>query len=300
MLNFKDSIFEGAETGGNLIIMLDKHKENNRKTKILEISNLEHFTERINYSFIEQKLFKEDDGCRFNIEFTDNTLIDKITSNTIPLGNIVKFYQGIITGDNDKFIVKKKSHALHEPILRGRDINKYCYSFDENFVLFDPKKLWSNTNEKMFRVKEKIINRQTGSQLIGAYDNKGYFSLDSTHVQVLVDQNYSIKFILAFFNSKLLNYYYNNRVNESGRVFAQVKIVVLKILPIKMATASEQAPFIEIVDKILAITKSSDYLENSVKQKQVKEYEGRIDRMIYKLYELTPEEIEIVENSIKK
>jgi hypothetical protein len=46
------------------------------------------------------------------------------------------------------------------------------------------------------------------------------------------------------------------------------------------------------------ITKSSDYLENPVK-KEVKEYEKQIDQLVYKLYDLTPEEIKIVENSVK-
>jgi hypothetical protein len=288
LLNFKDSIFEGAETGGNLIIVLDKHKEKNRKIKALEISSLEDFNERLVYNSIEQKLFREDDGSRFVIESTDNNLISKITSNSIPLGNIVKFYQGIITGDNDKFIAKTKSHALHAPILRGKDINKYYYSFDNNFVLFDPKKLWSNTNEEMFRVKEKIINRQTGSQLVGAYDDKGYFSLDSTHVQVIIDQNYSLKFILALFNSRLLNYYYNDRVNESGRVFAQVKIVVLKTLPIKITDAAKQKPFITLVDRILAVKGRNLHADTSKE-------ESAIDEMVYKLYGLTEEEVRVVE-----
>jgi hypothetical protein len=194
----------------------------------------------------------------------------------------------IQAGDNDKFIVKKKNHAFHEPILRGRDINKYYYSFSNNFVLFDPKKLWSNTNEKMFRVKEKIINRQTGSQLIGAYDNKGYFSLDSTHVQILVDQSYSLKFILALFNSKLLNYYYNNRVNESGRVFAQIKIVILKTLPIKMTTAFEQIPFIDLVDRILAAKRANPQADTSTLERE-------IDQLVYQSYGLAEEEIGIVE-----
>jgi glyoxylase-like metal-dependent hydrolase (beta-lactamase superfamily II) len=35
-------------------------------------------------------------------------------------------------------------------------------------------------------------------------------------------------------------------------------------------------------------------------QAKVKEYEKQIDELVYKLYELTPEEIEIVENSSKK
>ena len=58
-------------------------------------------------------------------------------------------------------------------------------------------------------------------------------------------------------------------------------------------------PFIKIVDKILAITGSGDYLENPAKQAKVKEYEKQIDQMVYQLYDLTPEEIKIVENSNK-
>jgi len=60
---------------------------------------------------------------------------------------------------------------------------------------------------------------------------------------------------------------------------------------------SEQKPFIEIVDKILAITKSGDYLENHENKTQVKQYEKQIDPMVYKLYNLTDEEIKIVESN---
>jgi len=51
----------------------------------------------------------------------------------------------------------------------------------------------------------------------------------------------------------------------------------------------------DIVDKILAITKDDDCLQNSVKQAQVKEYEKQINQLVYKLYVLTEEEIKNVE-----
>ena len=43
------------------------------------------------------------------------------------------------------------------------------------------------------------------------------------------------------------------------------------------------------------ITKPCDYLENTAKKEEVKEYEKQIDQMVYKLYELTSNEIKIVE-----
>ena len=57
---------------------------------------------------------------------------------------------------------------------------------------------------------------------------------------------------------------------------------------------------VNIVDKILAITKDEDYLQNSQKQAKVKEYEHQIDQIVYKLYGLTEEEIKIVEDFEKR
>ncbi|MFH1097593.1 MAG: hypothetical protein V1749_08865 [Candidatus Desantisbacteria bacterium] len=58
-------------------------------------------------------------------------------------------------------------------------------------------------------------------------------------------------------------------------------------------------PFITLVDRILAITKDDDYLQNETKQSKVKELEHQIDRLVYNLYGLTEEEIAIVEESVK-
>ena len=57
-----------------------------------------------------------------------------------------------------------------------------------------------------------------------------------------------------------------------------------------------------IVNQILAITSRKDYdpKANSEPNKKVHEYEKQIDEMVYKLYDLTNEEIKIVENFNKK
>jgi len=52
-----------------------------------------------------------------------------------------------------------------------------------------------------------------------------------------------------------------------------------------------------ILDQFLSLTQSDDYLQNSQKQAKVKEYERQIDQLVYKLYELTEDEIRIVEEN---
>ena len=60
---------------------------------------------------------------------------------------------------------------------------------------------------------------------------------------------------------------------------------VIKI-PIKQITPKEQKPFIKLVDKILEQKKIG---------KDTSELENKIDAMVYRLYELTDDEIKIVE-----
>ena len=83
-------------------------------------------------------------------------------------------------------------------------------------------------------------------------------------------------------------------VPKAGGFFIY-KVMFLKKIPIISANPATQRPFIELVDKILAITKDDDYLDNPAKQAKVKEYEKQIDRLVYDLYGLTQEEIAIVE-----
>ena len=53
--------------------------------------------------------------------------------------------------------------------------------------------------------------------------------------------------------------------------------------------------FIKIVDTILSLTQSDNYMQNKEKQAKVKEYEKQINQQVYQLYDLIPEEIKIVE-----
>jgi len=49
-------------------------------------------------------------------------------------------------------------------------------------------------------------------------------------------------------------------------------------------------------NKKLLQNRIENYLQNPQKQSKVKKYETKIDHLVYKLYNLTPEEIKIVES----
>jgi len=110
------------------------------------------------------------------------------------------------------------------------------------------------------------------------------------------DNNMSLKYVLGILNSKLTWYY----IRKNFKRYQGRHTVDLEDIPILKVPEEKQKPFIEIVDKILVITKDVDYLQNEIKQAKRKEYERQIDQMVYKLYGLTDDEIEIVENFHKK
>ncbi len=288
--NFTEEIFEHANIGGVVIFRIDK-SQNENQIKYTEINDVSKFQTK-KHSVINKEKILTSYLNKFYSHTKIFTLLNKIKEcDTINLGNIVKSYQGIITGNNKKFLSNKKTSSKHEKILRGKDIQQYRYNFNKNFIYFKPEELWSNTNTNYFYKSEKLISRQTADGLIACYDNNKMLTLDSTHIHFLENEDFYLKYILALFNSKLLNFYYQSLVNEGSRVFAQVKIVIIKILPIKKISKTEQIEFTKKVDKILI-------LKNQQKDTSVLEKE--IDKMVYKLYGLTKNEIKVVEGKKEK
>ena len=126
----------------------------------------------------------------------------------------------------------------------------------------------------------------------------------------------SLKYILALLNSKLCFYYYkfDGIRLATGWEFKKFKV---EEIPIPKIDEESQKPFIKLVDEILeAKQKIKDYkplLDEAIKnnnfdreialKKELENLENicttnekTIDQMVYKLYDLTPDEIKIVEN----
>src|SRR3989338_477131 len=215
----------------------------------------------------------------------------------------------------------KKNAEIIKPLLQGRNIKKWFYissnryllqtGFDRNVKLdFPPLYHYLSNYEKELKKrddqgknwwnlrackyytdfeKEKIIWGLTADKWAFAYDvEKNY--LPSNGYILTTESKHSIKYLLALLNSRLLKFYFGFiGIMTAGGAYT-LKHETISALPIKEVSESEQKPFMEIVDKILAITSSSDYLANSEKQAKVKDYEKQIDQLVYQLYDLTPEE----------
>lgn len=192
------------------------------------------------------------------------------------------------------------------PILIGKEINTYYISSTTNKILKHNYKSLLKDNEhtyynkNIFEIEKKLIWRQTAPFFIGSILFGKRFFGNTIQAGVIKSEyidKISYEYLCALLNSKYLRYKYNLLVKETGRVFPQVKLEKLKPLPIHIPSEKEKNMITDIVNKILAITTKENYLSDEQAQEQVKKYQLEIDKIVYALYDLTQEEIGIIEKN---
>jgi len=179
----------------------------------------------------------------------------------------------------------------------NRKLNLYKKVFRNPYL--DIEKAPINENTKQLFLQKKIIIRGVARKLSAQFDNEGFGVLVAVHTAIPKNTEYSSLYLLALINSSLFNWYHIAKFYTARIPMGSLKypISFLKQLPIKAVSINQQKPFIELVDKILAITKDNDFLQSPTKQSKVHDYEKQIDKLVYELYGLTAEEIKIVANA---
>jgi hypothetical protein len=111
---------------------------------------------------------------------------------------------------------------------------------------------------------------------------------------VIKTNRINLKYILGLLNSKVVAFWLFFQGKLQGNQF-QVDKNPLMNIPIVKADISGQKAIIDFAEKIIEEVKDSNYSQNPTKQSKVKDLEAEIDQLVYKLYDLTPDEIKIVE-----
>lgn len=287
-------VFEQAEMGDCAILILRNRKN---ITANAYYSNSSEGLLKSKATTIDYKAILMLDDFRLLNNSIDYKLL-KPNPNLLPLEEVCKFYNGIKTGDNKKYISDKRINAKYKPVIRGKDFIRYGVLNQKVFVLFDPKKLWSNCDESKLAVKKKIFIRQTADSIIATYDNKSFYPMDTVHI--IYESKIDLKILLGILNSEIFNKLYQSMVPEMGKVFAEVKIANLKKIKIPniQLINSKKEKIEAIVDEILSSNKNllSNNQENiNTLQRKIAHLEDKLNDIVYQLYNFTPEEIKILE-----
>ena len=133
------------------------------------------------------------------------------------------------------------------------------------------------------------------------YD-EGFERLGFSNMTIVFGTNpdYNLKYILTLLNSKMLSFRYRSIGKQTGGgSFEYFPNGVGKLL-IKPITLEEQQPFILLADQMMDAKKQlHEAVTDSDKafiQQRIDALDKKIDRMVYELYELSDDEIAIIEN----
>ncbi len=284
--NLYEIVDEGnpfKESGVTLEMVTIFYKKGNININTLKILSRRFET----VSFIEKKKFARHD--RF-ILYLDN-FYDKIlkqSSTNVLYGK---------RGGDIKFTKNKIEKSDIPYLFSGKCVKKYY--LDEKYFYWVSKKqnlspTFKEDYNNQFIITTKISDRYR------AYIKPKKSLIGNNVIKVFIkNKQQNIKYILAILNSKLMDYIVKRYLINYSELTVAFYNSILKVTPIKEISEKNQKPFINLVDKILSITKSKDYLDNSDKQAKVKRLEKEIDQLVYKLYGLTKEEINVIEENLK-
>ena len=118
------------------------------------------------------------------------------------------------------------------------------------------------------------------------------------------DSKLNLKFLLGFFNSKLINWFAHRYLWNRSQLTMEFMYDYAKSFPIRIPDKKIEQKITELVDKMLILQRklhegkmSGNELERI--EGQVKNLDYEIDQEVYNLYEITKEEQKIIEESLK-
>lgn len=147
-------------------------------------------------------------------------------------------------------------------------------------------------------ISSKIVIANMTREIEAYYDEGKCLAAKSTTI-ICGDDDKKLKYLTGLLNSKLISWWYQinyNSLKMSGEALGFGANEVGTI-PFVFAQTPELTKIINLVDNILNLNSNSDIDINKEKQNAVKEYENQIDVLVYKLYDLTYDEVLVIDKA---
>ncbi len=229
---------------------------------------------------------------------------------------------------------RHRTEEVIKPILRGRDVRRYYYEWTGSWVIVIPTG-WTNKNKgseepetfinrvfpslmnylRSFEAeakrrddhgnywwelrsclyydefeKEKVVWQRITQEPTFCLVDSGIYILDS--MAFFVSQQ-NMKYLMAVLNSSTIQFYVKRIVHKYGFTGLRLSNQYVEIMPIPVITPSNELIVEQIEDLVNTII--------SIKQQDAvrgtSRYECEIDQLVYQLYNLTDEEIKIIEKN---
>lgn len=207
----------------------------------------------------------------------DQSIIDTIYSQPYRTLSKSEWALGIVTGNN-----KDKIHTTlqpgMEPIYTGKDVQRYTLKKPTSYIKYDRSSFQQVAPDEFYRSGEKLVYKFISNRLVFAYDQGGSLFLNSANILIPKIEEMSIKTVLAFLNSTVMQFLYLKK-------FGEIKVLRgnLEKLPLPIIDSDLDTQLAKLVDSVM---------EGNIK------VHDEIQQLIYAQWRLTDEQILYIEESV--
>jgi len=249
-----------------------------------------------------------------------NVILKKIKARGVPLVSLVELCLGLTPydkykGHTEKQIKEKAFHAdyqknsTYKKLLKGNDVRRYQISWNgEEWISYGD---WLGApREERFFTEKRILVKQiidwSSLRIWATLTSDALYNTQNAFNLLPIDET-SLEYILGLLNSKLINFYHRKRfLDEFKMRFQKILIRDCKRFPIRTINFDDSADvarhdlMVSLVDQMLELNKklaeSKMPQATEMLKRQIDATDRQIDDLVYKLYDLTDEEIKIVES----
>ncbi|MFN3195897.1 MAG: Eco57I restriction-modification methylase domain-containing protein [Chlorobiota bacterium] len=295
VLDSRTKVFADADVDV-LILMLGDNEQQYYELLEKEITYKHRF---------DSQSFHNNHNYNFTVTLSTNSqdIFNKIITNS----NASEIYLDICSGikeyqtgkgvpkqtkaDKEKriFNSNKKISKTYRKELRGKNINRYSIDWKGEYINYGE---WlAEPRDKIYFEGERLLIRKIpGSRnLILTITELDYVIDQSIYIGKPKSKATNLKFILGVLNSKLIYWYFSNLYNEFDDLFPQIKTKEFKSLPVySNPNSNDLSQMNSLVNQILEAKKQDP-------EADTQQLEDEIDHLVYKLYDLTYDEVLIVD-----
>jgi hypothetical protein len=224
-------------------------------------------------------------------------LIERMASSSQRLGSIATVSFGMQLRDRSKFpsdvikpTDKTKLTPYHRLCVTGRNIKRFCVSYTNLYCYFNREaKAGGCWDEILHMSKGKILTPQIGRIPDFAIDKEGRPLLNTAFM--IVCNHEDSRFVVAILNSNPLGFFWLTRFSDDRKQFPKVKGTYLKDLPIPKASGADKKRLIALADSCAEAAEKSNHTSLAI-------LETEINQIVYRLFDLTTEEIAVIEAAV--
>jgi hypothetical protein len=288
-------IFQGIKTSADMIYILE---EVERKTKRVKVYSREKEAEYWLEPDLLHPLVKGGDSRRYHLSRTNRLVLfpyarqGKDTVGLVPESTLKSRYP--LTW---AYLVDNKSYLENREDGKMRGPKWYGYIYPKALDVMPLPKIFTPD----IAARASFSLDETGEVFFTGGVAGGY--------GILVLPEYSREYILGLLNSRLLEWFIRQIATQMRGGYFSFESRFIRNLPIRPSEFSDPADksrhdrIVALVDSMLSLHKqfadARSASQKEIIQRQIDSTDEEIDRLVYELYDLTKEEIKIIEGETK-